>query len=126
MNGKRKGKRNTEPNPSGFRFPVDPNELPQINYTRASDCKVVYCEGGITSVTPSGLVGVALYSEYIDQAEGAVLDVDEENRIVERVEGGPPSIIREVQVELLMRPDSASKLQLWLDKCVRFIEENSK
>lgn len=77
-------------------------------------------------MTPSGLVGVALYSEYIDQPEAAVLDIDGESRVVEKVEGGPPSIIREVQVELLMRPQSASKLQSWLDKCVRFITENSK
>lgn len=77
-------------------------------------------------MTPSGLVGVALYSEYIDQPEAAVLDIDGESRVVEKVEGGPPSIIREVQVELLMRPESASKLQSWLDKCARFIKENSK
>ena len=114
----------TADNATRSRFPSDPI---QFHYIKSNSFRVVHVDGAVGSITPSGLIHAALYSERAPIPRMAAHLVDEDGRL------GPPTeqdirsgIVREVEVSLLLSRSSAEALRGWLDGQIEALDKAMK
>jgi hypothetical protein len=103
------------------RFPTEPI---QFHYIKSNSFRVVHVDGAVGSITPTGLIHAAIYSERAPIPRMAAHVVDKEGRL------GPPTeqdirsgIVREVEVGLLLSRNSAEALRGWLDGQIEALDK---
>lgn len=87
-----------------------------FSFIKSRHFRVIHVDGAIGSITPRGLIHVAVYSE-----RPAIPQL-----IVQRIENGAlgaaetvesrGGIVREVDADLMLTPDAARGLRDWLDE----------
>ena len=86
-----------------------------FDYIKSNHFRVVHADGAIGGVAAGGYIHMALFSERGAIPQQLVFAVDEKGRLgdeVSRTERG--TLIREVEVDVMMDEPSASALHRWL------------
>ena len=92
---------------------VDAKAVPEIRYEESSELRVFHCHGAIGGPTPKGFFAMSLYAERYGLPDKAVLEVDAEGNVTERLEG-KVEIVRRVEATVLLTVDEAGSLGRWL------------
>lgn len=87
----------------------------QIRMLKSSGHRVVFADGAFGGVSPRGLIHMALFSERFPLPDVVVHEVVKGERLGDEtrreVRG---DIVRDVEVSVLMKPDTAVSLAKWL------------
>ena len=92
----------------------------RIHLIKSNNFRVVYADGLIGGKTPSGLINFAFYNErpaiptlivhpFVEENSRVVLGIENEEK-----REGRKGIVRELEVEVLMSVDNASRFHEWL------------
>ena len=97
-----------------------PNEV-AFDYVKARDFRVMWADGAVGSITPSGLIHFALYAErqaIPRRRVYSVVEVDSDTLqlgselLEKRISRN--SIVREMGCDVMMSPQAAETFALWL------------
>jgi len=93
-----------------------------FDYIKSSDFRVVWVDGGVGSITPNGLIHVALFAERhaiprrevyeiqsVEGSEFGTLGPEIPEKKISRA-----SIVRQMDCDLMMKPETAENLAKWL------------
>lgn len=83
---------------------------------RTPDYRIITATGVYGGVTPSGLVKMDLFTEYVPPPETVEHEMSEDGNIGKEVKRTPtePHIARDFQIGVMMTSESAEKIGNWL------------
>jgi hypothetical protein len=102
-----------------------PTTVP-FHYIKSSFFRVVHTDGVLGSVTPAGLIFVAVYSERVAIPQTMVHEITESGQVgTERQEEqvGKKGIVREVEVGAMMSVDTATHIVTWLQEKIDLVRK---
>lgn len=88
-----------------------------FDYIKANSFRVIHVDGAIGGLTPSRLVHAALYSERSAIPQRIVHEVAPDGTLGARIDAqtlARTGIVREVEIDVIMSPEVAHNLGLWL------------
>ncbi|MEO0463271.1 MAG: hypothetical protein AAF127_09080 [Pseudomonadota bacterium] len=89
-----------------------------FHYIKAGEFRTVHVDGAIGSLTPSGHIHCAIYSERPAIPRIVSNRLDENGALIdggENVIDGKSGFVRELQADLVLTPEVASALAQWLN-----------
>jgi hypothetical protein len=110
-------------------MPDDTPIVVSFHYIKSNFFRVLHTDGAVGSVTPSGLIFVALYSERSAIPQIMVHEITEKGQVgiehqEERV--GKKGIVREVEIGATMSVETATSLVTWLQEKIDLIQKLRK
>ena len=96
-----------------------------FDYIKGKDFRVIRADGAIGGITPNGYIHFALYSERQAIPRRQVFALSEDGVVGEMIEAETitrGSIVREMDVDVFLRPDIAKALHQWLGEHLERIE----
>jgi hypothetical protein len=106
----------------------EPDRL-AFDYIKSNFFRVAHVDGAVGSATPSGLIHLACYSERPAIPRRMVFEVSAEGVLGQEVaslKDTRDSIVRELEIDLLMSVEVASGLRDWLTTQLEHVEEMKK
>ena len=98
----------------------DVGSVVQLDYIKSNHFRVVYADGAIGSVSPNGMIQMALFSERDAIPRSVQHEVTEEGMLGAELNSvRRPGYVREVDVNVVMTPDTAKELMDWLSERIR-------
>ena len=99
--------------------------LPVIKETQAPEFRVIFCEGCEGGSTPSGLITMGVYSQYLGRPEKKLVVADEEAGSLREEpadRNAPIVIVREFQAQMLFNLETARAIHSWLGASIQSME----
>lgn len=96
-------------------------------FTKSNLFRVIHADGAWGGIAPNGLIRMAIYSESQPLPESVRYELKEE-RLVEKDRKQPPlgTIIRELEVDVVMDIRVARSLRNWLDDKIKQFEQSEQ
>jgi hypothetical protein len=102
------------------RFPAEPV---QFHYIKSTDFRVIHVDGAIGSVTPRGLIHVALYSERLPIPRMSTHRITPDGLLGRSdTQEIRPGVVREVEVSLMLDRSTAESLRNWLNDQISVLD----
>ena len=105
------------------------NDRVAFDYIKGNLFRVCHVDGVIGSATPSGFLHIACYSERPAIPRRMVYEIAQDGHLGEEIlsmKETRDSIVRELDVDLLMTVQVAASLRDWIDVQLKNIEEMKK
>jgi hypothetical protein len=104
---------------------VAPVTTVEALFTKSGLFRVVHADGAFGGIAPNGLIRMALYSEGNPFPESITYDLQGNNLIEKQRSKQPPlgTIIRELEVDVVMNIRVARSLRNWLDDKIKQLEQ---
>ncbi|MEO8455263.1 MAG: hypothetical protein ABI454_08885 [Sphingomicrobium sp.] len=102
-----------------------PDDRVSFDYIKGKDFRVVRADGAIGGITPNGYVHFVLYSERGAIPRRQVFALTPEGTVGEIIDAETVtrgSIVREMDVDVFLRPDVAKALHTWLGEQIQVID----
>lgn len=97
--------------------PPTADDRVSFDYIKGKDFRVIRADGAIGGITPNGYIHFALYSERAAIPRRLVQRIGPDGALGEIIESetiSRGSIVREMDVDVFLRPDVAKHLHKWL------------
>jgi len=108
---------------------VEDDEI-AFDYIKSSDFKMIWADGAVGGLTPSGNMHVAFYSERNAIPKREVFKIDNDaGEVGEQVDSktiSRNSIVREMSCDLVLQPKVAKALADWILEYLELIEETGE
>lgn len=104
--------------------PVADDQI-SFDYIKGKDFRVIRADGAIGGITPNGYIHFALYSERPAIPRRLVQKIDRDGILGEVIASetvSRGSIVREMDVDVFLRPDVARVLHKWLGDHIERVE----
>jgi hypothetical protein len=96
-----------------------------FDYIKGKDFRVIRADGAIGGITPNGYIHFVLYSERQAIPRRQVYAVSPDGVLGEMIQAetiSRGSIVREMDVDVFLRPDIAKALHAWLEQQIERID----
>ncbi len=101
-----------------------PNSV-TFHYIKSQQFRVVHSDGIIGSVTPRGLIHYVVYSERQAIPQSMTHTLDDGNKVGDVVQSiGKGGIVREMEVDVIMDPQTAKMFHKWLGDRLAALDAN--
>jgi len=87
-----------------------------FSFKRVPDYRIVLATGAFGGVTPSGLIKMDLFTEYVPPPETVEQEIAEDGSLGTEIRRGPNErhVTRDLQIGVMMTSDSAERIGNWL------------
>lgn len=99
-----------------------------FDYIKGNFFRVAHVDGVIGAVTPSGMIHFAAYAERSSIPQHMVQEISEDGKLGPEIPSltvNRNSIVRELEVDLVMTVNVAMALRDWLNNQIELIEERN-
>jgi hypothetical protein len=100
--------------------PIQPDEVPgtvTFFYMKAAGFRTIHVDGGLGGPSPEGFVRMAIYNQRLPIPQESTHELKSDGRLGDVLsEQKKKGIVREVEADLIMTPDVARAISVWLSK----------
>lgn len=94
----------------------------QTRFTRSNFCRVIRMDGAWGSITPQGLIHMAIYNERWEMPAGSTITAGPNSKLKEVADTTEGRAIREIEADIFLDLPTAISLRNWLNDKIELLQ----